>query len=228
MQTFIELEKFIFPCGNYTNYRNHLKTCTGNVSILTQLSIYVSDIKHLLENEIHSSDRDVINWPIYNKLISIINGYISINNKYEILTNRAIESIFNKAIICFDDEKLYQESFKILPSQRKSMNGSQASLSSAVSSSSSPVSPADFQTNITSVSTVNQNSSNISSITPSNLTASTKLDISNVPPRPLTPSILYDRHKSINISPIADSYFGRDKSPMADRLMRGQSITCDF
>lgn len=234
VQTFITLEKFIFPGKNYETYRNHLKMCNG--SILPQFSIYVSDIKHLLENEIHSTN-DVMNWPIYNKLIVIIKEYENINKKYEIVSNSSIESIFNKAKICYDDDKLYQESYKILPSQRNSTAGSRIQIqynspsilsptisSSAISIISTPTltatSAAVLSQDVQSDTTTNSASSSTIS-----LTDSTRLMLNNIPERTTTPGIMIDRHRSVNITPTVDLLYKHNKSITADKLQKAQSIT---
>lgn len=117
---FLEFEELITPSHNYKNYRKIIDSIGSN-NVIPYIGLISSDIKHLLENEIYDSKKNVINWPIYNKLIVILNSFENLNKAYSIPINKTIVTFLDHLNFCSDDDNLYNLSLVVLPSRRNSV-----------------------------------------------------------------------------------------------------------
>ena len=115
-----ELESFTSPLNNFTNYRTYQKTM-ANQNIIPYLGTLTSDIKHSLEKEIFDKVKGMINWDVYNNIITIIKSFESHKNLYNIIENSALNNYFINVSVCFDDDILYSKSQEIIPSKRGSI-----------------------------------------------------------------------------------------------------------
>lgn len=107
-----QLEKFVSPSKNFSNYRRYLKNINPDLSVLPYLGVIISDLNHTLENSL-IDDTGNIDFQIYDMIASIINNYDSLRKYYKINENKQISHFINNISDNINDAILYKLSLYI-------------------------------------------------------------------------------------------------------------------
>lgn len=110
MKTLGELENLVYPLRNFANYREFVSTIK-NKSCIPYVAVFVTDIKHIMDNGLYNKKTGKLNDKIFDALAKTIESFEAFNKRYDIPMNKQICDFIGK-IEYREDERSLDDSLK--------------------------------------------------------------------------------------------------------------------